>query len=324
MEQYLIGIDIGGTNIKMMIMDSRLREVEKRSIPTQPSKSYETISDNMIVALEEMFHRHNIQRPEVLHLAMGLPGTVDSKAGQTICLSVLHWDGFNPAVKIADHFGTSCSIENDANMNAFGEYAFGMNGKKDLVLLTLGTGVGGGVVFNGHIFSGSTGMAAELGHMVIVADGGAMCLCGRRGHLEAYCSGTALKRDALAAGEAFPNSIINRYIAESDGIYDNSMVTRGAEAGDIVCQDLMKRYIHYLAAGVTNVMNFYNPEIVVIGGGMSNAGDLLLKPLNKLCAEMVLSDQSYCPIVKASLGSEAGMYGACALAAQNVGLLQKN
>lgn len=320
MREFLIGIDVGGTNIKLMIMDTMFTVVGKTSIPTNVAEGYERISDRMISVLEEMFAADNISNPKVLHLVMGLPGTVDRKSGKTVYLSVLRWDGYNPAEKIGKHFHAPVTIENDANINALGEYAFGGYGKKNLVLITLGTGVGGGVVIDGQIFGGSGNMAAELGHMVVVAEGGALCLCGRRGHLEAYCSGSALKRDALEMADAVPDTILHQYIREAGGRYDNSMITRGVIAKDQVCISLFDRFIHYLSVGVTNVMTFYNPEIVIIGGGISNAGDLLLKPLNAKCREMVATERSYCPIVKASLGAEAGMYGACALAAQMSGI----
>lgn len=320
MREFLIGIDVGGTNIKLMIMDTMLSVVAKTSIPTNVSEGYDRISNRLISTLDEMFQRKGIQNPKVLHLAMGLPGTVDRKAGKTVYLSVVRWDGFNPAEKIGNYFSAPVTIENDGNINALGEYVFGGHKKKSLALITLGTGVGGGVVIDGQIFGGSENMAAELGHMIVAAEGGDICLCGRRGHLEAYCSGSALKRDALEMASAIPNTLLHKYIHEADGKYDNRMITRGVLEKDPVCIRVFDRFIHYLSVGVTNVMTFYNPEIVVIGGGISNAGDLLLNPVNKNCREMVATERSYCPVIKAVLGSEAGMYGACALAAQMAGI----
>ena len=319
MHRYLIGIDVGGTNIKIMIMTEELRVFGKRSIPTRHEEGYEAVSDRMIRTLREMFEEAGETQPEVLKVAMGLPGTVDRKGGKAVYLALLHWDGFNPAEKIGKAFDASVVIENDANINALGEYAFGAYRGRDLVLLTLGTGVGCGVISDGRIFGGSRNMAAEFGHTVIVADGGEICLCGRRGHLEAYCSGSALRRDALSLAEERPDCILNRYMQE-EGRYDNRMVTRGAGEGDEGCIKLVDRFVHYLSAGVTNVMNCYNPEIVLIGGGISNAGEMILQPLRETCEKMVLSEASFCPIERASLGAEAGMYGACALAAQEAGI----
>lgn len=317
MHQYLIGIDVGGTNIKMMIMDETGGETAWTSIPTMAEQGYEVISDNMIRELDRMFEERGIRSQEVAAVGMGLPGTVDKKKNRTVYLAKLRWDDFNPAEKIGSHYHAPSVIDNDANVNALGEYRFGTDGNVDsLALLTLGTGVGCGFVVNGKIFGGFSNMAAEAGHMIVAADGGAICLCGKRGHLEGYCSGTALERNAREMMEARKDSLLVKYVKENKGVYDNSMVTRGVREGDETCQELWKHYIHYLSAGITNVMLMYNPEVILLGGGISAAGELLLEPVNRETSDMVLHKKSWCPVRKAALGSRAGMYGACALAAQ--------
>lgn len=314
-EGLLAGIDVGGTNIKLMLMTTEKIVLEKRSIPTKYEEGYYAIADRMIKTIEEMRESAGRTGEKILSVGMGLPGTVDSKNQTTVCLSKLHWDGFNPAEKIGKHFDAAVRIENDANLNTLGEYAFGKIRKENMVLITLGTGLGGGVIIEGKLFGGNNNMAAELGHMVITADDGPICLCGRRGHLEAYCSGTALGRDALEMMKWNAGTILHEYMKEAEGVYNNSMITRGVKAGDKICCDLWNRFVHYLSAGLTNIMNFYNPEVILIGGGISNASELLLEPLNRMCKEMVIHERSWCPVEKATLGSEAGMYGACALAA---------
>ena len=321
MERFLIGIDVGGTNIKIMIMSEKYEVFSKVSIPTHAESGYEQISDEMIKAIDRMFSEKGVSQPNVAAIAMGLPGTVDNKTGKTVYLAVLHWDGFNPGKKLGDYYHAPVFIDNDANINALGEYAFGGNREKEvLVLLTLGTGVGCGVVTGGKIFGGAANMAAELGHMTIVADGGALCLCGRRGHLEAYCSGSALKRDALEMASVYGDSILHKYIREAGGHYDNWMVTEGARQKDQACLKVMERFSRYLAVGLSNVMMLYNPDLILLGGGISNAADLFLEEVRNMCRQMVLHERSWCPIEKAVLGSEAGMYGACALAGQSIGL----
>lgn len=323
MNNYVMGIDVGGTNIKIMIMDERRRVVAKQSIPTWRENGYEEISDRIIASAGLMLSELHPGRGALRAVAMGLPGTVDTRNNVTVCLSALHWDGFNPCEKIGKHFGVPYFIENDANISAYGEYVFGVNGKADnMALVTLGTGVGCGIIMNGRIVSGANNMAAELGHMIVNADGGALCLCGRRGHLEAYCAGVALARDAQAMMEAFPDTALHQYVKDSAGNFDNTMITRGYEEGDRVCRELIERYTHYLAVGLANVMTMFNPEVILLGGGISNAGDIILKPVNRLCRSMVLTERSWCPVKKATLGSEAGMYGACALAAQRLGWKQ--
>lgn len=320
MQKYLIGIDVGGTNIKIMIMDTDLTVAGKRSFPTAAEEGYDTISNRIIKNIDGLLSEKRIDRSSVAHLAMGLPGIVDKKSQKTIYLSKLGWNGFNPAVKLGQYYHVPTVIDNDANINALGEYTFGENRKKDLILLTLGTGIGGGIIIDGKIFGGFSNIAAETGHMTINADDDAECMCGKKGHWEAYCSGFALRRDSLKMLADFPDSILHTYIAESDGIYDNSMITRGVSENDELCIKIFDRYIHYLSVGLTNLMHLFNPEIILIGGGISNAGDLLLNPLNNICRQLVVHERAFCPVMRASLGSEAGMYGACALAAQMSGI----
>lgn len=321
MEGYLIGIDVGGTNIKMMIMDGDYQVAARCSIPTFRNTGYDEISERIIRTLEDLMGSHKLPGEKLKAVAMGLPGTVDTRQGLTVRLSALHWDGMNPCEKIGRHFQIPYFIENDANINAFGEYMFGGNrDKNSLALVTLGTGVGCGIILDGKIAGGASNMAGELGHMIVNADGGGLCLCGKRGHLEAYCSGIALTWEAEAMMSVFPDSVLHRYRKEHDGVFDIAMITKGYEEGDPVCMELIDRYNRYLSVGLANLMTMYNPQLILVGGGISNAGDIILNPINKWCKEMVLSERAYCPVKRAALGSEAGMYGACALAGQKVGM----
>lgn len=320
MEEYLMGIDVGGTNVKIMIMDKDYQVAAKCSIPTYRENGYDEISDRIIQTIEELVDSYKLKRENMIAVAMGLPGTVDTKQDVTVCLSALHWDGFNPCEKIGKHFQIPYFIDNDANINAFGEYMFGGNqDMSSLALVTLGTGVGCGIVIEGKIVGGANNMAAELGHMIINADGGGLCLCGKRGHLEAYCSGIALTWEAQAMMSVFSDSVLHQYVMENNGKFDIAMITRGYEEGDRVCVELIERYTRCLSVGLANLMTMYNPEVILVGGGISNAGDIILNPINEFSKKMVLSERSYCPVKKATLGSEAGMYGACALAGQKMG-----
>lgn len=321
MESYILGIDVGGTNIKIMIMNENYHIVSKCSLSTERHLGYEKISDNIIEMIEQMFHDKGEEKPKVLSVAMGLPGIVDKENGKTIYLAALRWDGFNPCEKIGKRFHAPFFIDNDANINVLGEYKFGKHAvTKNMGLVTLGTGVGGGIIANGQIFGGVNNVAVELGHMIIVADGGEICLCGRRGHLEAYCSGTALEDQAMKMIRVNKETVLHKLMEELNGKYDNSLLVEGYKCNDEVCVQIIDRFIHYLSIGLANIMSLYNPEIIVLGGGISNASEIILEPLNALCKKMVLNEYSYCPIIKASLGAEAGMFGACALAGQSIGL----
>lgn len=322
MEKYVIGIDVGGTNIKMMIMNDSLHVLEKRVFPTNAQigpSGYEAVAKQMTQTLEEMFAMHDVRDPQVLTVAMGLPGMVDALHKRTLNLPYLQWNGFNPAQKVAEHFRAVSVIENDANVNALGECYFGAHCAENMVLITLGTGVGGGIIVEGKIFAGSAHYGGELGHMIIMADGG-VSFCGRPGCLEAYCSGSALEINAKSMMEKHPETILHAYTKQNGGVYDNAMVTKGCHVGDDVCLRLMRQFNHYLAVGITNLIELFNPALILLGGGVSNAGDLILKPVTEEVGRLVLCQEQVCPIRRASLGSEAGMYGACALAAQCAGL----
>jgi glucokinase len=319
MTEFLVGIDVGGTRIKMMVMDAKLREIGCSSIPTNYELGYETVSDNILAALEELFAQNGIKNKKVLSVAMGLPGIVNFKSQEPVYLAVLEWDGFNPCKKIGDFFDAPYVIDNDANLNTMGEYYFGVQKKyRNMVLITLGTGVGCGVIVDGKSLRGSDNLAAELGHMTIVADGGEVCLCGQTGHLEAYCSGTAMAGHAQKMMELDPDTSLHKYVAENGGIFQNEMVDRGISDGDKTCMLIMNRFSHYLSVGCSNVMKLFNPEIIFLGGGISNAGKFLLDPVNEEAGKNVMHPYQRCPIKKATLGSKAGMYGACALAANYV------
>jgi len=319
-DEFLIGIDVGGTNIKIMIMKKDLHIFAECSIKTRVESGYEVISDNMIRTIDSIFLDKHIHSPRILFIAMGIPGTVDYKNGITRELSKLKWNGFNPASKLGKYYSAPVRIDNDGNINALGEYySRNLKNVNNLVLLTLGTGVGSGIILDGKIMRGSNSMGGELGHMTIMADGDDLCLCGRPGHFEAYCSGSALMnytRKMMATNES---TILHQYMKEEE--YDNSMVTRGYKEKDPLCIQIINRYIRYLAVGCTNIMQILNPEVILLGGGISNASDILLPGVNEQCKKMVLNDSQYCPVEKASLGSRSGMYGACIMAATELGLV---
>ncbi|MEG1887549.1 MAG: ROK family protein [Oscillospiraceae bacterium] len=178
MKKYIVGIDVGGTNVKIMAMSTEFEVVGFSSIKTNGHLGYEVISDNIISEIDLIFRENHINNPKILSIAMGLPGTVYKREQKTGFLSVLMWNGFNPAEKIGRHYNAKFCIENDANLNALGEYTFGIKKSvENLVLVTLGTGVGCGIISEGKLFGGSNNQAAEIGHMTVVTDDGEKCLC---------------------------------------------------------------------------------------------------------------------------------------------------
>lgn len=311
----LLGIDVGGTNVKLMAADRDRRVLARRSIPTRSELGYERVSDTIIATLEDMLREANAGPTDVAAVGMGLPGIVDAENRRSIHLAYVGWNGFDPCEKIAAHFGAPHAIDNDANLSALGEHVFGADGSpSSLVLLTLGTGLGGGVVIDGRIFGGSRNLASEFGHMTVTPDAGETCLCGRKGCWEAYCSGSAMAAHAKGLMAAHPDSVLHRLVAQNGGEYDNRLIGPGVEADDATCTEVLRRFNHYLAIGCANVMKLFNPEVLLLGGGLSGLGELIFSPVNRDVVPRLLHERQYCPIRPARLGPEAGMHGAVALA----------
>lgn len=311
----LLGIDVGGTNIKLMAADRDRRVLAKRSIRTQSELGYERVSDAIITNLESMLWEANARQADVAAVGMGLPGIVDAENRRSIHLAYVGWNGFDPCEKIAAYFGVPHAIDNDANLSALGEYAFETGEPaSSLVLLTLGTGLGGGVVVDGRIFGGSKNLACEFGHMTVTPDAEETCLCGRKGCWEAYCSGSAMAAHAKGLMAAHPKSALHQLVAGNGREYDNRLIGPGALAGDAACLEALRRFNYYLAIGCANVMKLFNPDIFLLGGGLSGLGDLIFSPVNRDVVPRLLHERQYCPIRPARLGPEAGMYGAVALA----------
>lgn len=312
---YLVGIDVGGTNIKMMLADRHRRVLATAAIRTNRDLGHQRITDGVIKAVEDMIARQAGEPERVAAVAMGLPGIVDTKKMESVHLAYIGWNGFNPCARVAEHFGAPCAIENDANLSALGEYTFGCNGAyADMILLTLGTGLGGGVIIGGKLFGGCNNLSGEFGHLTLTPDWGETCLCGRKGCMEAYCSGSAMAAHAAKLMAENPDTALHSLVRENGGEYDNRLASAGARSGDPACLEIFRRFNYYLAVGCANIMKLFNPERIFIGGGLSNAGDLIFGPVNRDAVPRLLHERQYCPIEPARLGHEAGMYGAVALA----------
>ena len=250
-------------------------------------------------------------------IGIGTPGIANSSTGVIEYSNNL---GFKdtPMVKYITEFigrkDTPVFIENDANAAAYGEYVAGAaKGAKNAVCITLGTGVGGGIIIDGKIYAGSNFAGAEIGHTVIEVDG-AQCSCGRKGCFEAYSSATGLIRMSKEAMEQFPESIMNKMAAEKGKVTARTSFD-AMRAGDKAAKDVVDKYIKYLAAGITNTINIFQPDVLCIGGGVCNEGDPLLLPMKELVAKEVYTRNSpkNTEIVIAKLGNDAGIIGAAFL-----------
>ena len=287
---HYIGIDLGGTSIKGAVVTEGGTILKEASCPTQRESGPEHVAreiSGLITALAEGYDPQAIGG-----VGVGCPGIVEDHSGIVRYSANLHWENFDLRAAVQKYSGYTVRLANDANAAALGEVVAGCAQNVDsAVILTLGTGVGSGVVLNGKILTGCTGGAAELGHMV-VEDGGALCACGRKGCFETYASATGLIRMAKEAMAQHPESLLHATAAE------------------------VERYIHYLSVGIANVINCFFPEVVALSGGIANQGEALLAPLREAVAPQVYGNQylqTHTRILGCTLGYHAGIIGAAML-----------
>ena len=313
-----IGIDVGGTNLVAGVVDENNQIVARAKRKTAASASVEMLCDDLVALAREAAENAGLQPDEVDDVGIGFPGAVDRKKGIVIYTPNAPFQN----TPIRDWFHKSWDVPvyvgNDANCASLGEcYAGAARGKHSAVVVTLGTGVGIGAVVEGQSFLGLNGNGMEGGHMVIVVDG-APCNCGRRGCWEQYSSATALKRLTREEMMHSPESALWELCEGSLDNVGGRTAFQAARSGDAAGQKVVNQYLKYLAAGLTNLVNIFQPEILCLGGGVSNeADDLFLEPLRDLVArERYNSCQKDVPqtmLVKCQLGNDAGIIGAALL-----------
>ncbi|MCR5730333.1 MAG: ROK family glucokinase [Ruminococcus sp.] len=312
--KYYVGIDLGGTNIVAGVVDEEYNIIAKASTKTNCPRPEKEIADDMAKMALEAVKNANLTIDDIEWIGVGTPGIANSATGIIEYSNNLGFKN-TPMVKyIQETIDKPVFIENDANAAAYGEFVAGAaKGAKNAVCITLGTGVGGGIIVDGKIYSGSNFAGAEIGHTVIEVDG-AQCSCGRKGCFEAYSSATGLIRMTKEAMEQFPDSKLNDMAKEKGKVTARTSFDC-MRAGDKVAKDVVDKYIKYLAAGITNTINIFQPDVLCIGGGVCNEGDPLLLPMKALVKEEVYTRNSEknTEIVIAKLGNDAGIIGAAFL-----------
>lgn len=312
--KYYLGVDIGGTNIKSGVVDETFKMLSTVSIKTNSAGGYDEVLKSLYEAVDKAIALSGIGLDKIRFFGIGCPGTMDSKNGTVLYSNNLHWENVPLARDVAEKYGKKVYLENDANAAAYGEYLAGAaKGADNAVVLTLGTGVGAGIIIHGEIYSGSNNAGGEIGHTVIEVDG-APCTCGRNGCFEAYASATGLVRMTKEMIEKKPEGRLHE-MAEKDGRISARTAFNAAKLGDPEGSEVVEKYIKYLAAGIANVINIFQPDILCIGGGVCNEGDNLLVPLKKQVAEQIYSKNSEknTEIVIAKLGNSAGIIGSACL-----------
>ena len=317
---YYIGIDLGGTNIAIGIVDSNMKIIKKSSIPTLSKRDAESIVRDMADLSSRLIDECNLNLSDIASVGIATPGSIDYENGKVIYANNLNFNGFAMVDVFKKYLPIEkVFIENDANVAALAESVSGAaKGAKSSVMITLGTGVGGGIIIDNKIFRGYNGAAGELGHMVI-KHGGRPCTCGRRGCWEAYSSAVGLAKmtmERLFECKALKiKTLMEREVELNKGKVNARTAFNAQKAGDKVACELVKEYISYLACGIVNLINIFQPEVISIGGGISGEGDNLLEPLFKIAdkAQYTRDSKEKTKIKLATLGNDAGIIGAAAL-----------
>lgn len=315
MSGYRIGIDLGGTNIKAGIVDAENRILAKTSCPTGAQRPWQAVAQDMVGLARQLLADQGLSLENCQGVGVGCPGTIDAAAGRVIYSNNLTgWVDIPLADYISRELGLPVQMSNDANCAALGECAAGAaKGCESAVLLTLGTGVGGGVVWDGKVFEGGPG-GMELGH-TLLRRGGEPCTCGRKGCIEAYCSATALIRDAVRAAQAHPESKLNELCGGDTANMNGKISFDAAEAGDEAARQVVSDYLAYLGEAVTDMVNIFRPQMVLLSGGVCAQGEVLTAPLTDYVQQYAFAGTRLKtpPVRIAALGSDAGLIGAACL-----------
>ncbi len=304
-----IGIDLGGTNIAVGIVDGNGRIIAKDSTPTLSKRGYKEIIKDMASLSKKLMADNDISEDEIKGVGIGCPGTVDSKTGTVLFSNNIRMENVPLADEFKKYFDVNVRIMNDADAAAYGEYEINGNGVDSFIFITLGTGVGGGIIINKKVYNGFNSAGGELGHITLVHDGVA-CNCGNIGCWEAYASVNALIRQTKEAMEKNPQSLMHKY-AGREGNVTGRTAFDAAKAGDETALKVVKQYREYVASGLVSIINIFQPEKIAIGGGISKEGDYLIKPIIEYCYEREYNKNG--PKVQidvATLFNDAGIIGA--------------
>ena len=307
-----LGIDLGGTNVAAAVVDETGTMLGKVSLPTP--RGAEAVADQMAAACRAAAEAAGITLDDVASVGIGSPGAIDPDAGVVKFWSNLDFEDVPLGEMMAARLGKEIWLENDANAAALGEYVAGAGkGSQSMVAVTLGTGLGGGAVLNGKLYTGFNYAGLEVGHMVI-EHGGRPCTCGRRGCFEAYCSATALIKRTREAMEADPNSLLWKLAGSPEAVNGRTPFDAAAQ-GDAAAGRVIDEYVDYLGCGIASLVNIFQPEVICIGGGPSAQGETLMAPVR-----YILNREDYARnnvhrtrLVRASLGNDAGIIGAALL-----------
>jgi glucokinase len=313
---YLLGIDIGGTKLAVVIADNQGRLLHKIRQPTQAYQGGRAVLDKILALVHQILAESGLKPADVACIGVSCPGPVDTKTGLIHSPPNLPgWGEIRLKTILEQEFGILAKFENDANAAALAEMMFGAGiNHKNMIYLTMSTGIGGGIIINQRLYRGTHGSAGEVGHQILIPDG-PLCGCGRRGCLEALCSGTAISKLMQKAAQDHPESLINSLAANKPENMAPPVLVRAAQAKDELALDLWRQIGYYLGWGLANLTNVLDPEIFILGTIAINAGELLLTPARETLSRYIFNRNIPMPdLILAKLGGEIGEYGAIAIA----------
>lgn len=313
MKKYRIGVDVGGTNVKIALVDKEGSIIYSNTTPTRAEMGYEYTISNIKQAIIDLMKETKTDSSSIEGIGFGFPGQIDCDAGIVrVSPNIPGWTNVPIAKIIEKEFGIPTKVDNDVRCAALGELAFGAGkGCKNLICITVGTGIGSGLIVNGKLVRGADNAAGEIGHIKLQMHDGPICGCGDSGCLEAFASGpsiVAMAQEYILGGK----STKYRELANPD--ITPYIVAEAAKQGDKVAQKIFERMGKYIGIGLASVVNLLNPEKIVIGGGVADAGDILFKPLTDTLKKRAMPIQAKSvSVVPAQLGNAAGVIGASLL-----------
>ena len=309
-KNFVVGIDLGGTKISGAFTDLEGNVLYKHTIPTNAFEGEKVVLDRIIIVIEEVIKESGHSIEDVKAIGIGSPGPLDPKKGEILQTPNLPFENFQLIKPIQEKFDIPTFLDNDANVATIGEHLFGAGiGTKNMIFVTVSTGVGAGAIINGKIFRGNTFNALEVGHASVDKDG-PLCKCGNRGCVEVYSSGTAIGRIANEAISEGKETSLTKYKTVTA-----KEVFIEAKSGDKVANEVLDFSLNYLGICISNLIVTFDPEMIVIGGGVSMAGEIVFNKINEVVKERCFKEMAAgCRIVPAGLGTDAGMIGAAALA----------
>ena len=315
MKDYFIGVDLGGTKILTALSNEQGDILNQVYIPTEAEKGQDYVIDNIIKSIDSLLEEENISRENIKRIGIGSPGPLNIKEGLIYEAPNLKWKNVPIGRILEERTGIKVNLENDANAAALGEKYFGAGKDVDnMIYITVSTGIGGGIIIDNKLLHGVKDTAGEIGHMVIMVDG-PLCGCGNRGCFEAVASGTAISKKARELAASKPDSLLYKLVEGELAKIDGKILAEAAKQGDELALKIWDEEAYYLGIGIANLLNIFNPEVIILGGGVMNSWehfkDKMLETLKEYAFESAYNSVE---IRKAALGGEVGARGAIAVA----------